>query len=60
MLGFDAEAVTTDIDLDRDELEDARWFHRDELRDLPEGIRLPRPVSIARRLVEDWLAGSIG
>ncbi len=60
MLGFDAEAVTTDIDLDGDELEDARWFHRDELRRLPKGMRLPRPVSIARRLVEDWLAGGIG
>jgi NAD+ diphosphatase len=59
MLGFDAEAVTTDIDLDPNELEDARWFSRDELRSLPDGVRLPRPVSIARRLVEDWIAGGI-
>ncbi len=63
MLGFRAE--TTDVTcryLD-DEIQDARWFSRDDLRSLfaggPAGehcvIHLPRPISIARRLVNDWL-----
>ena len=59
MLGFHAEAVSRDIIVDRGELEDARWFDRDWLRSHPEGddFRLPRLDSIARRLIEDWLAG---
>ncbi len=56
MLGFDARAATTELAVNRDELEDARWFHRDELRHPPKGLRLPRRVSIARRLIEDWLS----
>ena len=57
MLGFHAEALTTEITIDTDELTDARWFTRDQLRD-PEsaGISLPRTESIARRLIEDWIA----
>ncbi len=56
MLGFYATAVDTEITVDRDELEDARWFHRDDLIRPAEGFRLPRRDSIARRLVDDWLA----
>ncbi|MBI3707793.1 MAG: NAD(+) diphosphatase [Proteobacteria bacterium] len=58
MLGFRAEAVSLDYRVDRDELEDAKWFTRDFLRQShePETFRLPRVDSIARRLVEDWLA----
>ncbi len=56
MLGFDAQAATTELAVNRDELEDARWFHRDELCRPPKGFRLPRRVSIARRLIEDWLS----
>jgi len=57
MLGFYAEAASTEIALNRAELEDARWFGRDELRASPESdaFRLPRGDSIARRLIEDWL-----
>ncbi|MDW8399251.1 MAG: NAD(+) diphosphatase [Acetobacteraceae bacterium] len=56
MLGFHAEALSEEILPDPAELEDARWFHREALRD-PEslGIVLPRADSIARRLIEDWL-----
>ncbi|MFQ5786289.1 MAG: NAD(+) diphosphatase [Alphaproteobacteria bacterium] len=60
MLGFHARAATTRIDIARDELEDARWFHRDALVRPAEGFRLPRPDSIARRLVEDWISGKAG
>ncbi|MBV9522683.1 MAG: NAD(+) diphosphatase [Alphaproteobacteria bacterium] len=57
MLGFTAKALSTAITVDRDELEDARWFERRfliEHRD-DEEFRLPRRDSIARRLIEDWL-----
>ena len=53
MIGFVAEATTTDIRLNDGELEDARWFTRDELRS--EFPRLPFRISIARRLVDYWL-----
>ena len=57
MLGFTARAVTTEIQLDPDELEGARWFDRSYIRghDDDEEFRLPRRDSIARRLIEDWL-----
>lgn len=57
MLGFYAEAVTTEISLDDGELADARWFERDWLLSHSDDdeFRLPRRDSIARRLVEDWL-----
>lgn len=57
MIGFHAEAETTEVDVNQSELEAARWFHRDELLASPEDetLRLPRRDSIARRLVENWL-----
>ena len=55
MLGFVAEAETTDITIDQDEIEFAMWVHRDEVPNLPgKGINLPRPISIARYLLENW------
>ena len=57
MLGFHAEATSTEITIDPDELVDAKWFTRDELRNPDSvGISLPRVDSIARRLIEDWIA----
>jgi len=57
MLGFHAEAATTEITVDYGELEDAKWFERDWLLAHADDntFRLPRLDSIARRLVEDWL-----
>lgn len=53
MLGFIAEATSSDIVLNDGELEDARWFTREELRsDFP---KLPFRISIARRLVDHWI-----
>ena len=56
MLGFVAEgdtAVVQEIRLNDGELEDARWFTREDLRSgFP---KLPFEISIARRLVESWL-----
>ncbi len=62
MLGFYAEAASTAITVDYGELEDARWFERDWLLSHADddNFRLPRRDSIARRLIEDWLAGAAG
>jgi NAD+ diphosphatase len=57
MLGFYAEGLTEEITIDPEELKDARWFSRDEMRNCDQhGFALPRVDSIARRLIEDWLA----
>ncbi|MBW8270213.1 NAD(+) diphosphatase [Caldovatus aquaticus] len=57
MLGFHAEALDEEIRIDPQELRDARWFSRAELRAADSlGFSLPRVDSIARRLIEDWLA----
>jgi len=60
MIGFHATAISTDIRLHDDELEDARWFSADELlaakaRGEDETFCLPRKDSIARFLIEVWL-----
>ena len=56
MLGYYAEGLTEDITIDPEELKDARWFSRDQMRNCGQhGFQLPRADSIARRLIEDWL-----
>ena len=59
MLGFQAEALTTEITVDYGELADARWFARGWLISHvdDDSFRMPRLDSIARRLIEDWLHG---
>jgi NAD+ diphosphatase len=52
MLGFTAHAVTTEIHLRDQELEDARWFSRDDLGS--HGALLPPRQSISFRLIEHW------
>ena len=58
MVGFRARALDTELDPHPSELVSAGWHSRDELKALtPESaLQLPRPDSIARRLIEDWLA----
>jgi NAD+ diphosphatase len=57
MIGFHADAASTEIDLTDSELEDAQWFTRQQMRDFHAvGKSLPRVDSISRRLIEDWLA----
>jgi NAD+ diphosphatase len=57
MLGFRAVCDGGADPQPRDgELEDARWFSKDELR-VQTGTLLPTPVSIAWRLITDWLDG---
>lgn len=55
MLGFHASATRGPVELDG-ELEDARWFHADELRQ--GAASLPLPHTIARQLIEEWLRGA--
>jgi NAD+ diphosphatase len=59
MLGFRAVAPGLQpLRLDAQELEDARWFNRGQVAKIrAQGLRLPFRGTIARALVEDWLAG---
>jgi NAD+ diphosphatase len=61
MIGFFARAVTTDIQVDGEELEAARWFSREELRTEAEAgsLLLPGGISISRSLVEAWYGGPL-
>ena len=58
MLGFHAAVRGGSLRINSDELADANWYSRDALKNSPEDetFRLPRRDSIARRLIEDWLA----
>ena len=49
MVGFTAEYESGELQLQRSELAGGGWFRRDNL---PE---IPGPVSLARRLLDDWL-----
>jgi NAD+ diphosphatase len=49
MLGFNAEWTSGDIVIDPTEIVDAQWFAADDLPAIPPGI------SIARRLIDDWV-----
>jgi NAD+ diphosphatase len=57
MLGFCASATgSLEIRVDRDEIAEARWFSRDDLKEgLNAGtVLLPSSVSIAHRLIVSW------
>ncbi|MEV6985987.1 NAD(+) diphosphatase [Sphaerisporangium sp. NPDC051017] len=56
MLGFFAEATSTELVLDPEEIAEAMWLTRAELGVAVENgeVRLPPGVSIARRLIETW------
>jgi NAD+ diphosphatase len=58
MLGFQARAKRAPLTVYDEELESAGWYSRETLLNLDEDheLRLPRKDSIARRLIEDWLA----
>jgi NAD+ diphosphatase len=62
MLGFRARATgSLEIIVDFEEIAEARWFSRDELRaSVASGeIRLPPPVSIAHRIIESWYGSDL-
>lgn len=61
MLGYHAWATDTRVQVDGEEIAEARWFGRDELRAAcADGeVVLPPAVSIARRLVERWYGAAL-
>ncbi|MGL4405490.1 MAG: NAD(+) diphosphatase [Notoacmeibacter sp.] len=61
MIGCFAQAVSEAITFDAAELEDCRWFSKDELREMltgthPEGLKAPLTGAIACHLMEKWAA----
>jgi NAD+ diphosphatase len=56
MLGFHADAASTTIDVDGEEIAEAQWYSREQLAAaaLAGDIALPPSISIARRLIERW------
>jgi NAD+ diphosphatase len=62
MIGCIADATTDEIVVDHNELEDARWFSRDEVCQMlsgthPDGIGCPPPIAIAHGLLQAWATG---
>jgi NAD+ diphosphatase len=60
MLGFRAvlpDGASDELDVDRSELDDARWFDRPTLREEWSAgrIDLPSELSLGHRLVRDWI-----
>ena len=57
MLGFQAEASSKKLKIDYSELEKAEWFSKKFILSSPENetFKLPGKISIARRLIIDWL-----
>ena len=59
MIGCFAEAASRGLKVDKVELEDARWFSRDETialveRRHPDGLTAPIPMAIAHHLLKQW------
>ncbi len=58
MIGCLAEAVTTEIAADDEEMSDVRWFHRDvvvrALDGESEELTLPAPLAIAHHIIRAW------
>lgn len=59
MIGCLAEATDDRLTVDRNELEDARWFTREEVRSMvenrhPDGLICPPPIAIANGIMRAW------
>jgi NAD+ diphosphatase len=67
MIGFLTEALTEEITVDAEELAEARWFSRDEIREMvtraatgsddPTKVSLPAPIAIAHHICRRWSNG---
>jgi NAD+ diphosphatase len=53
--------VSEEINVDADEIEDARWFTRAQMKAEAEAatLVLPGGISISRSLVEHWYGGPL-
>jgi len=63
MIGAYGQATSRDVVVDHDELEDCRWFKRDEVAHMveksqPDGLWVPPLGTLSRHLIDDWLAGA--
>lgn len=63
MIGLIGEAVTRDLKIDYEELQDARWFSLAEMEQMlggthPEGLFTPPPLAIAHHLVKACVQAS--
>ena len=61
MLGFHGRAESEEIRLDDDDVEEARWFTRAQMREETAAgtLVLPGGVSISRSLIEHWYGGAL-
>jgi NAD+ diphosphatase len=67
MMGFLAEGISEEITVDPEELAEARWFERGEIRDMvaraasgaddATQLSLPQPLAIAHHLCRRWSNG---
>lgn len=61
MIGCHADAASTEINFDEDEMSDVRWFSRDEVSDALQGknenLNVPQPIAIAHHLITAWING---
>jgi len=60
MIGCHAEAVSDRLTIDKTEIEEARWFDREELRLMlmrkhPQGLTTPPPIAIAHHIIRDFV-----
>ncbi|WP_271892483.1 NAD(+) diphosphatase [Candidatus Phyllobacterium onerii] len=64
MIGCHAEALSDQFTLDKAELEDGRWFSREEVvamldRSHPDGLMTPPPGAIAAHLIRSWVQSGV-
>jgi NAD+ diphosphatase len=63
MIGCHAQALTTEIHIDDEEMTDVRWFSRDDVLSALKGehphLRVPAPIAIAHHLIKAWAEGEI-
>ncbi len=63
MIGCHAQAVSTTIRKDDEEMADVRWFRRDEVLAALKGenpnLHVPEPIAIAHHLIKAWAEGEV-
>jgi NAD+ diphosphatase len=64
MIGCHAQALASQITVDHSELEDARWFSRDDAaamlaRQHPSGLTTPPPFAIAHHIIRAWVEEAV-
>ena len=63
MIGCHAEAATTEINMDKDEMTDVKWFDRKDVLSALENnsdvLKVPMQIAIAHHLVKSWALNEI-